>query len=177
MKKTFLSLAAVLAVGLAAAAANAAGIDAAGVSTAVSSWLSANPDVATGLAGLGAFGTTKAYQEGKVIDWVNGTGADVTSNTVVRIGNILGIALTDIADGDTGSVAIEGVFTCPKVSAAVIAQGESLTWDASASAFDDNAATPATGDVTGAPAVAFEAAGNGVTELKVKFTGTPGTVT
>ncbi|MNC91255.1 hypothetical protein D3C83_74850 [compost metagenome] len=64
----------------------------------------------------------------------------------------------------------------PKVSAAVIAQGENLTWDASAGAFDDNAATPATGDVTGPPAVAMEAAGNGVTSLEVKFTGVPGTV-
>jgi hypothetical protein len=31
--------------------------------------------------------------------------------------------------------------------------------------------------VTGPPAVAIEAAGNGVTTLKVKFTGVPGTVT
>jgi hypothetical protein len=55
--------------------------------------------------------------------------------------------------------------------------GESLTWDVSAGNFDDQAATPATGDVTGAAAVAVEAAGNGATTVKVKFTGTPGTVT
>jgi hypothetical protein len=69
----------------------------------------------------------------------------------------------------------------PKVSGAVIAQGESLTWDVSAGsgagAFDDNAATPASGDVTGAAAFAFEAAGAGVTSLAVFFTGVPGTVT
>ena len=46
----------------------------------------------------------------------------------------------------------------------------------SAGAFDDNAAIAATGDVTGPCAVAFEAAGNGVTTLAVKFTGVPGTV-
>jgi predicted RecA/RadA family phage recombinase len=96
---------------------------------------------------------------------------------VVAIGNILGVALVDIANGATGSVGIRGVFTVPKVSAAVIAQGESLTWDVSAGKFDDNAATPATGDITGAPAVAFEAAGNGVTSLDVLFTGVPGTKT
>ena len=112
--------------------------------------------------------------DGDVIDYT--AGANITSGSVVKIGQILGVALVDIANGATGSVAIEGVFTVPKVSGAVIAKGESLTWDASAAAFDDNAATPATGDVTGAPAVAFEAAGNGVTSLKVKFTGTPGTV-
>lgn len=114
---------------------------------------------------------------GNIIDWTNGTGTAVVSGQVVVIGQILGVALVDIANGATGSVAIEGVFSVPKVSAAVIAAGESLTWDVSAAAFDDNAATPATGDVTGPPAVAIEAAGNGVTTLKVKFTGVPGTVT
>jgi len=115
-------------------------------------------------------------QPGEVIDWTNG-GSAVVSGQVVAIGKILGVALVDIAGGATGSVQITGVFTVPKVSAAVIAAGENLTWDASAAAFDDNAATPATGDVTGPPALAFEAAGNGVTSMKVKFTGVPGTVT
>lgn len=119
--------------------------------------------------------TSKYVQPGEVIDYV--AGSTITSGQVVRIGNILGVALAAIANGATGSVQISGVFTVAKVSAAVIAQGESLTWDASASAFDDNLATPATGDVTGPPAVAFEAAGNGVTTIKVKFTGVPGTVT
>lgn len=102
--------------------------------------------------------------------------ANLTSGQVVRTGNTLGVALMDIANGATGQVARRGVFVVPKVSAAVIAQGESLLWDASAAAFDDNLATPATGDVTGAPAVAFEAAGNGVTSIAVYFTGCPGTV-
>lgn len=169
MKKS-LTILAVLAVSLATAAAHAAGaIDIAAMLQ--------HPEVALGLAGLGAAGTTKAYQNGNVIDWVNGTGGAITSNTVVKMGNILGVALVDIADGATGSVALRGVFTVPKVTAAVIAQGESLTWDVSAGKFDDNAAVPATGDVTGAPAVAFEAGTNGMTELKVMFTGVPGTVT
>lgn len=120
---------------------------------------------------------TNYQQPGEVIDWTNATGTAVDSGAVVRVGNILGVALVDIANGASGSVQIQGVFRVPKVSAAVIAQGESLTWDASARAFDDNAATPATGDVTGAPAVAFEAAGATVTEIAVRFTGTPGTVT
>lgn len=118
-----------------------------------------------------------AVQDGDVIDWTNGTGSAVSSGDVVKVGQILGVALTDIASAATGSVAIRGVFTVPKVTGAVIAQGESLVWDVSAGKFDDNAATPATGDVSGAPAVAFEAAGNGVTELDVMFTGIPGTVT
>lgn len=116
-------------------------------------------------------------QPGRIIDWVNGTGGTKTSGSVVKMGNVLGVALVDIADGDTGAVQVDGVFTVPKVTAAVIAQGESLTWDVSAGKFDDNAAVPASGDVTGAAAFAAESAGNGVTELAVKFTGAPGTVT
>lgn len=119
---------------------------------------------------------TNYVQPGEVIDYVNG-GTARTSGQVVAIGNILGVCLGDIAANATGSVQITGVFEVPKVSGAVIAQGESLTWDVSAAAFDDNAATPATGDITGATAVAFEAAGNGVTSMLVKFTGVPGTKT
>lgn len=120
---------------------------------------------------------TNYIQPGEVLDWVNGTGSAVTSGSVVAVGNILGVALTDIASAATGSVQITGVFTVPKVTAAVIAQGESLVWDVSAGKFDDNAATPATGDISGAPAVAFEAGTSSMTTLKVKFTGVPGTKT
>ena len=119
---------------------------------------------------------TNYVQAGDTINWTNGTGSDVLSGAVVAMGQTLGVALVDIADTASGAVAIKGVFTVAKVSAAVIAQGESLTWDVSVSGFDDNAATPATGDVTGPPAMAAEAAGNGVTSFDVLFTGTPGTV-
>lgn len=114
-------------------------------------------------------------QAGSLIPFL--AGSTIESGQVVRAGNILGVATGIVANGQVGLLCIEGVFTVPKVSGAVIGIGESLTWDASAAAFDDNAATPATGDVTGAPAVAFEAAGNGVTSIAVRFTGVPGTVT
>lgn len=83
----------------------------------------------------------------------------------------------DIANGASGSVAIRGVFTVPKLSTAVIAQGNALLWDVSAQVFDVATATPATGDVSGTSVTAFEAAGNGTTSLRVRFNGTPGTVT
>jgi len=119
---------------------------------------------------------TNFVQDGKVINYSN-AGSAISSGDVVVMGNILGVALVDIAaTTGTGAVAVDGVFDVAKVSAAVIAQGEDLTWDVSATGFDDNAATPATGDVTGTPAVAFESAGNGVTTIAVRFTGVPGTV-
>lgn len=112
--------------------------------------------------------------DGNVIQWTNGTGSAVDSGAVVVLGHIIGIVLVDIANGASGSVAVEGVFTVPKVSAAVIAQGEKTIYDVSAGAFDDSSATPASGDITGA-AVAFAAGANGETTMLVKLT--PGNAT
>lgn len=118
---------------------------------------------------------TNYKQEGDVFNHT--ATADITAGSVVKMGGILGVALVDIANTHTGSVQVEGVFELPKVTGAVIAAGESLTWDVSVGKFDDNLAVPASGDVTGAAAVAFAAAGNGATTLLVKLTGVPGTVT
>lgn len=119
-------------------------------------------------------------QTGDVITVPAASGA-VTSGQVVKIGNTLAIAAHAAANGQPYEAKRTGVFIVPKVTGAVIAQGETLTWDVSANsgagAFDDNLATPAAGDVTGAAAIAWEAAGNGVTSMAVMFTGTPGTVT
>ena len=114
---------------------------------------------------------TRKYQEpGEIIQWVNGTGAAVASGAVVKINNVIGVALQDIGIGGTGSVGIEGVFSgLPKVPATNILQGQKLLWDVSASQFDGPGATPATGDVTGG-AIAFEAAGASVTTITVKLT-------
>ena len=117
---------------------------------------------------------TNFVSGGNVINWTNGTGSAVSSGDVVAMGHCIGIALVDIANGATGSVALEGVFTVPKVSAAVFTQGEKLIWDASASAFDDSAATPASGDITGG-AVAWIAGANTETTCTVKLT--PGNAT
>lgn len=114
-------------------------------------------------------------QPGHTLTWANGTGSAVAVGSVVVIGQTLGVALVDIANGASGAVAIDGVFALPKVATAVIAVGESLLWDVSVGKFDAKSATPATGDISGAAALAFESAGNGATTLKVKLTGTPGT--
>ncbi|USD19973.1 DUF2190 family protein [Microbulbifer variabilis] len=119
---------------------------------------------------------TNFVQDGRMLNVTNSTSSVITSGQVLAVGAVLGVAMDDIAVGASGVIAIEGVFTVPKVSGAVIGQGESLTWDISAAAFDDSAATAATGDITGPTAFAAEAAGDGVTSLAVKFTGVPGTV-
>lgn len=113
-------------------------------------------------------------QEGDVIAFTNG-GTARSSGDVVVYGKTLGIATGDVAANAAGQLRLSGVFTCPKVSAAVIAAGENVIWDASAGAFDDNAATPATGDVSNC-AVAMEAGINGQTTIKVRLAGLIGTV-
>lgn len=166
MKQTSLKLCAAIALVAVCLVSQAAGID-------VMSFVS--PEAALGLTLAGSALTTKFVQEGHIIQHT--AGADITAGSVVAIGNMLGVALVDIANGATGSVALKGVFTLTKASGAVIAKGESLTWDVSAGNFDDNAAIPASGDITGAACFAFEAAGNGVTSFDVCLTGTPGTKT
>ena len=90
-----------------------------------------------------------------------------SGNPVVVGTGLLGIAMNDGIIGDNIDTAIEGVFELPKVSAAVIARGDQVLWDASAAAVDDDAATPATGDFL--CGTAMEAAGNGVTAIDVKI--------
>lgn len=118
--------------------------------------------------------TTKYHSEGMTIPFT--ASADVSSGDVIAVGEVLGYSLTDVANGEDGTLGF-GVHEVPKVSGAVIAKGERVLWDASAKAFDDNAATPASGDIIGAAAVAWEAAGAGVTTILVKLTGVPGTKT
>lgn len=109
--------------------------------------------------------------------WTNGTGADVASGGIVVAGNMIGIALGAIANGATGSADFtpgriySGV---PKVTAAVFAVGEKLIWDSSAGKFDDSAASPATGDITGA-VVAWVAGTSSDTTCTVMLT--PGNTT
>jgi len=117
-------------------------------------------------------------QPGHVLPFV--AAAALSAGDPVVIGNIIGVVQNDVAIGETGQAHVNGVFRLPKVSGAVIAQGQSLVFDISANsgigAFDDNAATPAAGDISGAAAFAWEAAGDGATTLLVKLTGVPGTV-
>ncbi|MEX2648152.1 MAG: DUF2190 family protein [Alphaproteobacteria bacterium] len=118
---------------------------------------------------------TNKVQEGKTLTYSNSSGSAIASGDVVVVGEQIGVAVADIPDEASGVLAMEGVFNLPKVSGAVIAAGEEVIWDASAGAFDDNAATPATGDVSGC-CVAWEGAGDGVTTIAVKLNVGPGVV-
>jgi predicted RecA/RadA family phage recombinase len=95
----------------------------------------------------------KAGGEIRTVTYSN-SGSAISAGDVVVLASTdakkcrIGIALDDIAaTSGTGQVAISGCWTLPKVSAAVIAQGESVNWDSSEGAVDDNAHTTAAGDV------------------------------
>ncbi|MFG6068091.1 DUF2190 family protein [Stenotrophomonas indicatrix] len=106
--------------------------------------------------------------DGDVIPWTNTTDQPVASGQPVAVGHQLGVALVNIAVGATGSVALGGVFTLPKVPAAVFEQGEKLVWSASAKAFDGSSATAAAGDITGAAfAWASGSAGQATAEVRL----------
>jgi predicted RecA/RadA family phage recombinase len=82
---------------------------------------------------------------GSTIEWTNG-GTAVSSGDVVIVGDLVGIAAVDIANGATGTVHIEGVFEVACNASDTITQGMLLDWDASAGEFVDAIGTAASGD-------------------------------
>lgn len=113
-------------------------------------------------------------QPGAVLTHSNASGSAIDEGDVVVMGDIVGIALVDIADGEDGAVSIEGVHEVPKASGTAWVQGDSLDWDASAGAFEKGA-TPAAGDVLLA-GIAALAAASAATTGEVKLTPGTGTV-
>lgn len=107
--------------------------------------------------------------------------ADIAAGDIVVLGStedaILAVAIDDIASGAVGVVGFNCGVVAPKVTAAVFKKGESLIWDASVSKFDDNAATPAAGDVSGAASRADADGANLETTCRVWLTGVPSTLT
>lgn len=88
-------------------------------------------------------------------------GADITSGSGVLVGVRLGVACTDIANGTTGELAMEGVFNLPKLGTDVVAQGALLYWDNT----NKRLTTTASGNTQAG--FAFAAAGNGVTTVDI----------
>lgn len=105
-----------------------------------------------------------AFQDGRVLDVL--LAAIATSGGVVSQGRLFGVAVTNGAIGDTIAVHVEGVFSLPKLTTAVIAVGDPVTWDVSAE--EVIVAAAATGDIENF-GYAVAAAGNGATEVLVRL--------
>ena len=75
-------------------------------------------------------------------------GATVVSGQIVAVGSLLAVCMVDGVSGDSIEGAVEEVYALPKLDAAVIAQGAYVDFDSSGSEIDDNAMTPAAGDIS-----------------------------
>ena len=65
--------------------------------------------------------------EGRVIPFT--ATADIVSGQVLAVGPLIGISMTDVANGAQGQMALEGVFEVP-AAAAEITAGAAVYWDA-----------------------------------------------
>lgn len=118
---------------------------------------------------------TNYSQDGQTVTWTNDTGSDVASGQAVVIGGQLGVAIADIADTESGAVAMEGVFSIPKATGTAINQGASVDFDVSVGNADGGL-TPATGDLTGC-GIAWATAASGDTTVLVKLNASAAAVT
>lgn len=91
--------------------------------------------------------------------------AAATSNDLIKVGDLAGVALTSGGIGDSISVAIDEVYTVNKLSTDVMGQGVIVYLDA-----DDKHVTLAAASGANIRAgKTVSAAGNGVTTVNVKL--------
>ncbi|MFW6344708.1 MAG: DUF2190 family protein [Halomonas sp.] len=117
---------------------------------------------------------TNYSQDGQTVTWTNDTGSDVSSGDPVVLGSQLGVAITDIADGDIGGVALEGVWELPKATGSAIDFGAVVDYDDSASKIDGDI-TAAEGDLLGC-GVAWADAGSDDETVMVKINASGATI-
>lgn len=108
-------------------------------------------------------------QEGRVIPFT--AGADVVSGQVVVAGSLVGVSMTDEANGAAGEMAVEGVYDVP-AAAAAITVGAPVYWDADGDPYggtaDSGAATAtATDNTLMGHAIAAKALNGGTVRVKL----------
>lgn len=107
---------------------------------------------------------TNYVQDGEVITYTNASTA-ISAGDVVPLSNRCGVALVDIANGESGSVQLSGVFTVGKTTSQTWAVGEALYHVASTGKLS----TTSTGNVPAG--FAFAAAGSSATTGQVLLGG------
>lgn len=83
------------------------------------------------------------WQRGETLDYINGGDTKIEANTIVALEAMIGVAGTDIAAGETGSLHVSGVYEMPKTSENAIAQGTPVFWDGSGITETESGNTPA----------------------------------
>lgn len=74
------------------------------------------------------------WQRGEALDYTNNTEETIEAGAVIAFGQRVGVAATDIAPGETGSLHVEGVFEVPKGEGAIEA-GTDVYFDVAAMLF------------------------------------------
>ena len=114
--------------------------------------------------------SAKYCQRGEALDFTNASGSTIGANTVVVIGDRIGVADRDIPDGELAVLHVSGVFSITKSSSNVIAMGKTVYYDGTGitEAADDG----------GSPATPYPRAGYAAasadssdTEILVKING------
>ena len=69
------------------------------------------------------------WQRGEALDYINSTDATIPNNTLVQIGDRLGVTGTTIEPGQTGSLHVGGVWEINKTGTAAITMGQTVYFD------------------------------------------------
>jgi len=102
-------------------------------------------------------------QDGNIITVT--AAANVTSGDGVLVGSIFGVVAADAVAGEEVEIGTVGVYELPKLSTAVIAQGDRAAWNSSTG----KVVVPATGMFP--IGIATETAANGIASIKVRLDG------
>lgn len=77
-------------------------------------------------------------QRGESLDYKNSTGAMIEAGSIISLVTRIGVAGTDIAPGEIGSINVCGVFRVPKTKAADIPMGTAVYFDGTGITTDEN---------------------------------------
>lgn len=69
------------------------------------------------------------WQRGETLDFVNSTGKVIEANTIIVLGQRMGVAGTEIPAGEKGTVHVEGIYSFPKEKSTAITAGALVYWD------------------------------------------------
>ena len=91
------------------------------------------------------------WQRGESLDFANENSAKIEANSVIVIGDKIGVAGMDIAPRETGSIHITGVFRFPKTTVSeAIAVGTAVYFDGTGIVAASGSGTTAAGWVVAA---------------------------
>ena len=100
---------------------------------------------------------------GNAIDYTP-SGSALAAGQVVDLGNMIGVAVTDIADGELGALQVEGIYNFAKYTGQAINRGEVVYWD---DGTNTATTTGAYGEAVAGIAVATAAAGDATVKVKL----------